>query len=93
MRWGLIPSWAKDATIGARMINARAETAAEKPAFKEAIARRRCIVPADGFYHWQYSTRYRDSETNRLEALGKCIPPSSKTGAETVKGRYIKGWS
>jgi putative SOS response-associated peptidase YedK len=53
MRWGLIPSWAKDATIGARMINARAETAAEKPAFKEALERRRCLIPADGFYEWQ----------------------------------------
>ena len=52
MRWGLIPSWAKDATIGARMINARAETAVEKPAFREALERRRCLIPADGFYEW-----------------------------------------
>jgi putative SOS response-associated peptidase YedK len=52
MYWGLIPSWAKDATIGARMINARAETAAEKPAFREALERRRCLIPADGFYEW-----------------------------------------
>ena len=53
MRWGLIPPWAKDSTIGARMINARAETAAEKPAFKESLASRRCLIPADGFYEWQ----------------------------------------
>src|SRR6266852_4618748 len=53
MRWGLIPSWAKDASIGARMINAVAESAAEKPAFREALNRRRCLVPADGFYEWQ----------------------------------------
>jgi putative SOS response-associated peptidase YedK len=53
LRWGLIPSWAKDTAIGARMINARAETVAEKPAFKSAFRSRRCLVPADGFYEWR----------------------------------------
>ena len=52
-RWGLVPSWAKDPSIGNRMINARAETLAEKPAFKRILLRRRCIIPADGFYEWQ----------------------------------------
>ena len=51
-RWGLIPSWAKDLKIGARMINARSETASEKPSFKKAMASRRCLVPSDGFYEW-----------------------------------------
>ena len=53
MRWGLIPWWAKNASIGSRMINARAETVAEKPAFRDALKRRRCLVLADGFYEWQ----------------------------------------
>ncbi len=50
--WGLVPSWAKDASIGSRMINARLETVAEKPAFRRAFAARRCLLPADGFYEW-----------------------------------------
>ena len=53
VRWGLVPSWAKDASGGARMINARAETVAVKPAFRSAFAKRRCIIPADGYYEWQ----------------------------------------
>ncbi len=52
MRWGLIPIWAKDVRIGRRTINARAETVAEKPAFRAAFRSRRCLVPADGFYEW-----------------------------------------
>ncbi|MGD1147424.1 MAG: SOS response-associated peptidase [Thermoanaerobaculaceae bacterium] len=53
LHWGLIPSWAKERSIGSRMINARAETVAEKPAFRAALRNRRCLVIADGFYEWQ----------------------------------------
>jgi putative SOS response-associated peptidase YedK len=52
VRWGLVPSWAKDASIGARMINARGETVAEKPSFRSAVKSRRCLVPASGFFEW-----------------------------------------
>lgn len=60
-RWGLIPSWAKDPSIGSRMINARSETVAEKPSFKKAFAKRRAIVPADGYFEW-YAGQPREGE-------------------------------
>jgi putative SOS response-associated peptidase YedK len=53
LRWGLIPTWAKDPSIGNRMINARAESVGEKPAYRDSFRRRRCLVPADGFYEWK----------------------------------------
>jgi putative SOS response-associated peptidase YedK len=53
MRWGLVPSWAKDISIGSKLFNARAETIQEKPSFRPSFARRRCLIPADGFYEWQ----------------------------------------
>ncbi len=59
MRWGLVPSWAKDPRIGYRMINARAETVAAKPAFRRSFLTRRCLVPATGFYEWQRTERGR----------------------------------
>jgi len=59
MQWGLVPSWAKDPAIGNRMINARSETVAEKPAFKGPLQRRRCLVLADGFYEWKRDGRAR----------------------------------
>ncbi len=53
MRWGLVPYWAKDLSIGAKLINARADSLAVKPAFRDALAKRRCIIPASGFFEWQ----------------------------------------
>ena len=59
LRWGLIPSWAKSASVGNRLINARAETVAGRPSFRTALARRRCLVLADGFYEWQRTGKTR----------------------------------
>ncbi len=53
MRWGLVPFWAKNLKVGSKMINARSETASSKPAFRRAFTKRRCLLPADGFYEWQ----------------------------------------
>lgn len=77
LRWGLIPHWAKDATIGARLINARAENLSDKPAFRDAFGRRRCLIPADAFYEWRdrtrpkqpYAIRRRDGEPMAFAGL------------------------
>ena len=63
--WGLVPSWAKAASIGSRMINARLETVAEKPAFRRAFSARRCLLPADGFYEWYAAESPGGSSTGR----------------------------
>ena len=77
LKWGLVPFWAKDPTIGNRMINARAETVAEKPSFRTSFKSRRCVVPADGFYEWQktgtgkqpYFFRLRDRQPFGMAGL------------------------
>jgi hypothetical protein len=66
MRWGLIPSWAKDMSGAAMMINARSETAATKPAFRDPLTSRRCLVPADGFYEWQQRGKTKHVLRSRL---------------------------
>jgi putative SOS response-associated peptidase YedK len=94
LRWGLVPHWAKDLSIGARMVNARAETVADRPGFRDAFARgRRCLVPADGFYEWRkgespkapkqpYTVALRDGAPMALAGLreGWCGP-----GGEAVR--------
>ena len=72
--WGLVPSWAKDASVGSRMINARLETVAEKPAFKRAFSVRRCILPADGFYEWYALDLPGGSSTGRGRGKPKKQP-------------------
>lgn len=77
LRWGLVPSWAKDPAIGNRLVNARAETAASKPAFRGAMRERRCLIPASGFYEWRrrngrkqpYVVRMRDGKVFALAGL------------------------
>ena len=71
LRWGLVPFWAKDPSIGNRMINARVETVAEKPAFRAAFRRRRCLVLADGFYEWK---KERSGKTPYLITLASGKP-------------------
>jgi len=77
MRWGLVPHWAKDLAIGNKLINARSETVEEKPSFRSAFKRRRCLVPADGFYEWRseagrkqpYHIRLKDQEVFGIAGL------------------------
>lgn len=67
LRWGLIPSWADDPAVGNRMINARSETAAEKPSFRTAFRKRRCLILADGFYEWQKTNGGKQPYYIRME--------------------------
>ncbi len=67
MRWGLIPSWAKDPAIGNQLTNARAETVATKPAFRAALRERRCLIPADGFYEWESHGRRKQPWFIRMQ--------------------------
>ncbi|HEV2810459.1 MAG TPA: SOS response-associated peptidase [Acidimicrobiales bacterium] len=87
LRWGLIPPWADDPRIGARMINARAESVADRPAFRHAFARRRCLLPADGFYEWRtvadgslrqpWYIRHRNGQPMAIAGLWESWRPGS----------------
>ena len=70
VKWGLLPSWAKDASMAAKLANARGETVAEKPAFRSAFRRMRCLVPADGFYEWEATPSGKQPWFIRLKAGG-----------------------
>jgi putative SOS response-associated peptidase YedK len=69
MRWGLIPSWAKDFSGAAKMINARSKTAATKPAFRDPLMHRRCLIPPDGFYEWMRTGIDQKWTVNHKDAL------------------------
>lgn len=91
LRWGLVPPWAKDPSIGDRLINARAETVAQKPAFRNAFRRRRCLIPASGFYEWKrtggrkqpYFVRRRDGELLAFAGLWERWEPEGAPPLET----------
>lgn len=85
LRWGLVPSWAKDPAIGNKMINARMETVAEKPAYKRAFAVRRCLLPADGYYEW-YPTSEK-TKTGKPRKQPFFIRPQD-AGALAMAGLY-----
>lgn len=90
-RWGLIPFWAKDASIGNKLINARSETIAEKPSFKHALSRRRCLIPVDGFYEWKKAAggkipmhiRYRDGRLFSFAGLWETWTPDDQPPVST----------
>lgn len=94
LRWGLVPPWARDEKAAARMINARSETAAQKPAFRRALAARRCLLPADGWYEWQrgedhkqpYYTSYADGSSLALAGLWEYWKPK-----DDPEGRFPAG--
>ncbi|MFI5384931.1 MAG: SOS response-associated peptidase [Fimbriimonadales bacterium] len=91
-RWGLIPSWAKDPAIGNRMINARSETILEKPAFRNAFQRRRCVIPANGFFEWKH-----DVVEEEVKPPSSGVPslfdefgiPKRKTRTKTLKQPFF----
>jgi putative SOS response-associated peptidase YedK len=93
LRWGLVPRWAKDASGGAKLMNARADGVAEKPSFREAFARRRCLVPADGFYEWRaegkakqaYAVALRDGAPMALAGLWE--------GWQSPDGTWLRSFS
>jgi putative SOS response-associated peptidase YedK len=94
MQWGLIPPWSHDPRDGGRMFNARSETVAEKPAFREAFAARRCLVPADGFYEWRRHGRDRQpfyfaAADGRLLALAGVWARWEYPGGEVVESCSI----
>lgn len=82
MRWGLVPFWAEDPAVGNRMINARAETAATKPAFREPFRRRRCLMPADGFYEWQ------ETGSGRKQPWFLCLPDGEPFAFAAIWDRW-----
>ena len=88
MRWGLIPSWAADRNIGARMINARSETANNKPSFREPLQKRRCLIPADGFYEWQLTGKRSCLFASKWATAKFLHSPDSGIAGRTGMGKW-----
>src|SRR5438067_8316989 len=99
-KWGLVPNWATDPSIGSRMINARAETVSSKPAFRRLLQKRRCILPADGFYEWQrrdgkktskqpFFIRRADGKPLALAGLWEVWKPRDEPDAEWLRSATI----
>jgi putative SOS response-associated peptidase YedK len=95
LKWGLVPPWADDRKVGSNLINARAETVREKPSFREAFERRRCLVPADGFYEWvqteggkqPYRVAFEDDRPFAMAGLWeRWKPPQTQTGLGDFAG-------
>ncbi|TQN30512.1 putative SOS response-associated peptidase YedK [Haloactinospora alba] len=90
LRWGLVPSWAKDRNLGYKMINARSETVAEKPAYRTAFARRRCLLPADAYYEWQLVPSARSAEPGTSPSTD---PEHKPRKARSGKRPYAIGYA
>jgi len=90
LRWGLIPAWARDAAIGARMINARAETVDKKPSFRDSFRRRRCLVLADGYYEWQKTAAGKQPYLIRIAGGGAFAFAALWDRCEQVGGTAIE---
>jgi len=87
LRWGLVPHWSRDASGGARLINARAETLAERPSFREAFRKRRCLVPMDGFYEWAQDSTPRQPFAVALRSAAPMAAADATASAHSRNSR------
>ena len=85
VRWGLVPAWAKDPSIGAKLINARAETVESKPSFRSSFARHRCLIPASGFYEWKVV-----SENGKVRRQPYYVRPAEGDGLFAFAGLLVR---